>query len=707
MFLSAISPTRSLLATHCPPKSGTSNISGQTRLVIKCYDSKVATSSLKFSLSALVSSSSITADNTNLISGDNDEEGNGNDKIPTISQLHFCGNQDEYLVAALPPSQIFVWDIRRGVISQRIEIGKDFELCSIAVNQNQSDQQSMSEDDKYLCCALVRHLESSKMVVLVYNLSTGKQIRKVKVGSSSPQDVRGIAMNTDKNVIAIRNGRRMKIINLSTGATISKMKLKDEVDGQHHHYENDGAACMVSTVTFSQNCSVVGTTISNGACFFSILESFQENNDDDKKDAASGKLLGNITTSKADEKISDLQLYSISKDECIVTATEEKSGKVSLYELTNTSGTTSSSKKTFSAFATVDSSKANVGSSPSSSSSNKGKNLLARVGKAAYFPIGSMTAMKNVVFVETGLKSDGEIGESVNISTVPYRKEGTDDDNQFSLMTGNLYPKYDAQSESKDTTKNKKRKTTTADVSQITIGPGDSGHEAMVVTDELDQSSKRAKQQDYEFEEADETEDDENGTSGRKSIAEKLELLSSELDMETDEDADATKTTDLQLTDNADSKEIFSVKRATSDSLAFLLHQALLSNDETKLDLALEVTNRNVVEQSISQLCDIAEKESNREDGLDHLVLMLLSKIVTRMARRPNHRHDIVVWLRTIIMSLMSSRLSDPSEKSNTMTQSQKNISMKLGPLRNMLKERVDNLPQLLMLQGRLSMLTK
>lgn len=682
MFVSAISPTRSLLATHAPSETSVTSALGQSRLVVKCYDSKVSISTLKFSLIANNPSTSFNSE-------DVDEEGSGS--VGSIRQLQFCGNQDEFLVAALPPSHILVWDIRRGVISQTVEIPKSFELCALAVNHNQSDQlksqSGTSSEESYLCYALVKNIESSKMLVLVYDIATGKQVRKVKVGTSSPQDVMGIAINTHRNVAAVRNGKRLKIVNMESGSTVSKMKLKDEANGQHH-YENSSTSSMISPVSFSDDGTVISTTISNGACFFS-LEGVYEKTGDDKDNP--GKPIGKLHTSKAEDRVSTLELDSISQTECIVAATEEKSGIVSLYKL-NPNGV--KSKKALSSFAKVDC------SIVTNDVSSKGKG--SRLGRGAYFPIGSSTSKKDVIFVESGMKSVGSVEESVFISEVTYRKlqSNSMDDEESTLMSGNLYPRDNDDQEPESAGRMKKRKAT--EISDKVLGPGEIGNESMVgVTDSVAQSAKRTKQSDddagaYEFKEEDE------GNENGKTIAERLAFLSSELDRETDDDdlMDQASSTDVVQVNpsETDTSTIFNVKRATSDSLAFLLRQALVSNDDTQLETAFKVSDRTMIEKSIAIIAAESEEEADQD-----ILLILLSKLATRLARKPGRSENLLIWIQTIIVNLMSSRLS--SYSSGPMSKSKMQIALKLGPLRNLLKERVENLPKLLMLEGRLKLL--
>jgi len=146
-------------------------------------------------------------------------------------------------------------------------------------------------------------------------------------------------------------------------------------------------------------------------------------------------------------------------------------------------------------------------------------------------------------------------------------------------------------------------------------------------------------------------------------IAERLKQLAEEFDRVEDDDA-------VLPAEGLD----FEPKRATTESLAKLLHQALSSGDDPMLELALGVRDKSVITTSLK--------------GLDpDEVGLLLTKLTMRLSSKPTRAADLVPWIGNV---LATGKIR------------QANL---LRPLRNLLQERVESFPHLLQLEGRLSML--
>ena len=94
------------------------------------------------------------------------------------------------------------------------------------------------------------------------------------------------------------------------------------------------------------------------------------------------------------------------------------------------------------------------------------------------------------------------------------------------------------------------------------------------------------------------------------------------------------------------------------------------------LELALSVRDKRVIENSLTEL------------EIDEAAL-LLNKLTARLAKKPNRAVQLVVWVQFLLQS-GKIRSSKP-----------------LIPLKNLLQERVDSFPQMLQLEGRLSMLAQ
>jgi U3 small nucleolar RNA-associated protein 5 len=117
---------------------------------------------------------------------------------------------------------------------------------------------------------------------------------------------------------------------------------------------------------------------------------------------------------------------------------------------------------------------------------------------------------------------------------------------------------------------------------------------------------------------------------------------------------------------------IFQPKNATTESLSQLLQQAL--HDESLLELCLAVTNPAILRESVTRL-------SNAD------VSRLVAFITSRLAHRPGRADALCAWLQALL-------------------QTRKASLEVLQPLHNLIGERVEVLPALLKLEGRLSLLS-
>jgi hypothetical protein len=174
-----------------------------------------------------------------------------------------------------------------------------------------------------------------------------------------------------------------------------------------------------------------------------------------------------------------------------------------------------------------------------------------------------------------------------------------------------------------------------------TLGPGQAGSESLDVNDRPAKKSKSTGEEEAE----------------EPTIAERLQRLQQVLDQEDEEE------------------EIkFRPKQATTESLSHLLHQALSSSDDSMLELALDVRDAKVRQHSIDDL------------AVDQATL-LLNKLTARLAKKPSRASALVPWIQLV---LLSGKIQSSSP---------------LLPLKNLVQERIEVFPQLLQLEGRLSML--
>ena len=193
----------------------------------------------------------------------------------------------------------------------------------------------------------------------------------------------------------------------------------------------------------------------------------------------------------------------------------------------------------------------------------------------------------------------------------------------------------------------------------------------------------------YDDEEEDE-EDDKNALS----IAERLEalqkafdeeeykdLLDDDVDDSDDDDDDKARKKKLR-DDKAVAESVqFTPKRATTESLVELLTQALNSNNDALLELALHVRDTTVITKTLSELQP------------QTLLVTLLGKLTTRLASSPLRAQQLVLWL-------------SPCLKQGHI---QRNLfnSKQVASLRNLLHERMESFQDLVQLEGRLSMMVE
>ena len=197
----------------------------------------------------------------------------------------------------------------------------------------------------------------------------------------------------------------------------------------------------------------------------------------------------------------------------------------------------------------------------------------------AFFCAGKQGGSE-VIILE--LKSRGLNNVDVSMKKVFYKKESN------ILQTGELYPKSLSKQDTAvderpalDSTPSKKRKAVSTN---IVLGPGEGGGEALVVTD---QSAMKRPKADSDDDDDDDEFALEDVDESEESIAQRLAQLSSELDRDTEDEEEL-----LKIQNEASNK--FIARNVTADSLSILLRQALTSNDDSQLEVALQVSDKNV-----------------------------------------------------------------------------------------------------------------
>ena len=248
-----------------------------------------------------------------------------------------------------------------------------------------------------------------------------------------------------------------------------------------------------------------------------------------------------------------------------------------------------------------------------------------------------------------------------------------------------------------------------ADGGGAALAPGEQGQEADGAADLT--LAKRARRGEEGEERANEEDKDEGNDEGddekERSIAERLAMLSSAMERSDTEDDDEDDD-DEGGPEAPAAAAGFRARSATSATLTALLSQALGSGDPAQLNAALQVTDRRVVAGTVRSLqaIDAARDGDGGDEGdgaAGGLVPALMGHIVRRVARRHTLVMPLGVWIREVLAA--TARTATSAQSSGRMAEDARDMAAKLGPLRNFLSERVECLPQLLRLEGRLALL--
>ena len=202
--------------------------------------------------------------------------------------------------------------------------------------------------------------------------------------------------------------------------------------------------------------------------------------------------------------------------------------------------------------------------------------------------------------------------------------------------------------------------------------------------------------------------DEEDGEFGQ-SIADRLALLSSAME---ESDEDEYDNDDYGEGRGSTDKSKFKSQSATSETLTTLLMQALASNDPTQLNVALQVTDRRLVEDTVRSLQSLDAERVGAAMTAGY-IQTLMAHLVRRMARRHSLVMPLGVWVKAILAATARSATHQVMARDENdvvgarMAREGREMAAKLGPLKNFLNERVECFPQLLRLEGRLALLNQ
>jgi len=743
--VSAISGSCGLVAVYSPTTSISSSDSLQ-RLVVKCYDSKVSLGTLKFTLVANLTSSSSSSSSSS-VSNKLKIQSQSQSQSLVVSQLFFCGDEDDYLIATVSTDgdtstfHVIVWDLKRGVVCHKIQIPNNSILCT--ANGGQKHQHL------YL---LLKNIHSSKLTVNVHDLSTdsAKLIKQVKIGPSHSHShgnhiTFGMALHEAKQLIVVQYGKRMKISPLTKGQAHQAIKCKIKQPAtaattttttttttltnttQEHH--DDTYTHSHNHITFSDDAAFVILTHSNGILFYSTTD---------------GEVKGSAPLSSLSDSLPDFTrcCLQVHKDAAPATPVQSHDNSPMLIVLTGQPAGTASLfhvhprtiDNNMTHFATLTPPKStNFDNDANTNIDGRGSNKFLHT---VYVPPGKR-GKSNLLLLQ--LTPRGNLGDvNVHISELQYRSTTDDNDDHHGrllegtditkspLLKGELYPTEESENthnnnDNKASAISKKKRK----MGNIVLGPGEGGGEAMNVTDSATLFKKRKTTNNALTPSKQSNDDDDdskdefaflnltNEQDGNKeagdgtTIAERLALLSSQLDRDDNNDNH-----DEPITPNDSATKSTPTKLITSDSLITLLRQALVSNDDTQLEVALQVSDKKMIANSVEALC--AECMEDDYSGTN-LVMTLLSKLTTRLSRKAGRAESLGFWVSATLLALISPSAPPESDSLSggggsmllEMGTTQMEVAQHLGPLRNMLSERVESLPSLLRLEGRLGLLGK
>ena len=726
--LVARSTDGSLIAIH--PQNSTST--SKTGLV-RCYDGNISNGSLKFTLRFPLSSSS-SQDYDDGVPTAALEKKDGLHKLLFASTSYLCGMKQS-------SSSILIWDLHRGVLASTIDI-HDSATDKKKKKKKQRKSSLVATGNEILCDVAT---EGNQLFALIYfpnnnndNESGGKcrlyqynlssegstLVRKIKVGSynggtepQQQQPVFGIGISESTIVVRLGNNH-VRIIDIVSGDKLCKIDIPS--DGQQSgggEVVESVESTIFAPLSITRDGSYIVTSINGNQAV--VLSYAKGNDDDDKNTKHSLQTLAILSSNKADDSlITSLDItQDKGKDELSVVAFQSTVGISSLFNISTTSTSTTSM----------------VPQLPQATlQTNENDKLLSFIGSS----FSSRTPNESLLLLFTQAKHAGGSAAGSGGTNLPMELFSYGSSLEGKVIVGTSL----SAAESGDASKDKKRKAVTT-----ALAPGDQGQESSLASDlmmgvgkkkarvsfggvEAEEGEEGAKvaggEKGDDFLDVDMSDDDEDGEQAQ-SIAERLALLSSAMEETDDEDDEDDEDDDEDGKDSKPKKKQFQLKSATSETLTTLLTQALSSNDSSQLNIALQVTDRRLVDGTIRALQSLdaerAASQASADDDGDTKVAAtgsvgyiptLMAHIVRRMARRHSLVMTLGVWVKAILAATArSSSHQLLNEEMNVveeqMAKDGKDMARKLGPLKNFLNERVECFPQLLRLEGRLSLLNQ
>ena len=559
-----------------------------------------------------------------------------------------------FLCAWLSSNRVVVWNLSRGVVVHKALNLHGHRVLDVATASNVHDNDD--EDETSLFVLVVR--KDSKLYINEHSLETGRIVKKVK-GGKMGSGHGGSNITTDDTSITQQGGLALST-NYFLVQTPGQWKLLQRQDGHRVTKQNiDGTGPSSTAVALhEQPGSLIVAT--HGAGNTVVLHKTNKKNGQTNKLATMVipdtprvlRLFPNVNgLDDDDDKNSKKAKNTKSMPLLLVQCDKDQTARICpVREGALSGGTTLQRRNTDS---------------------------------------GSTETVQDVLYTVADEQKQQLVGvflSAQNKTTILVESFEADGDTK----TRSLPDTIEFGPATASTGKRKAEASANDDGAIKTLGPGQAGGEALKVQDEQPTKKKTKKQKktaDSTGKAEDGADDDEDKTMTDKpdgqddtdgpTIAERLSSISKAMeDDDDDDDDDGNDDVDEDgNTDKSQSRKQQDQSKQTSavttESLAKLLQQALQSQDEAILEMALQ-SPRSIVGASLRELPD----ES---------CTLLLTHLTARLARKPARASQLVPWLQHLLPRIRSTQ--------------------HLVPLQNLVQQRVENFGSLLQLEGRLSML--
>jgi len=691
---------------HYTNQSSCSSSSNNKAGLIRCYDGNVSNGSLKFTLRVpLLSPSSKAVETTlSLPAGGGETQstlrkfvfahGGTTRAIPS----HLCGMLQQSPSPSSATS-ILVWDLDRGVLAHTIDVRSTAASTSKKKKHKSSfDAAARTE----VVCDIATHGDQLYALILFpvedgggsngkgkcrlyqYDLSANEVtlVKKIKVGSTIAGSLNRVAISQAS--IAVRMGHHVRVLDLITGERRGKIDIPSVITPSTNEAddESDSQTLAAPLCITSDGRYIITTAANNQVVVFSDKDELKMmalcSTKDDTYPITNLDFTVDID---GDHRLMLLAFQASIASLFIVSAKNRTPETMMVPQMPQTQLC------------------ANTKEAPS----------FIHAGFHPHNPKESMLLLFQFSNKQRRGGSAAGSGTNLPMESLSY------DNLEGRVIVGTSLSVDDKNAKGEG----KKRKP----AESLALAPGDQGQEASMAVD-LTVGKMMAKVQRKgggEHEEDADLCDMEVDEEQGQSIAERLALLSSAMEQSDDEeDEEYDDEAKPNKTDVHKSK--FKLKSATSETLSTLLTQALSSNDTVQLNIALQVTDRRLVEGTVRalQLLD-AERysEQDNESGAEATTAGYLSTLMAHVVRRMARRHSLVmplgVWVRAILVAAARSSTNQALHSGGgnsggtdeRMAKEGREIAMKLGPLKNFLNERVESFPQLLRLEGRLGLLNQ